>query len=134
MIDPYGEMLESSWENLATIMANATNASSLLQILDDIIATHKIDLSMSAKVIYARDTRPSGERLVSALKSGLEAIGTESTDYGRLTTPQLHYLVRALNTKNSKDPYGEPTEMGYYKKLKEAFVELMVCISYVKPL
>lgn len=38
----------------------------------------------------------------------------------------LHYLVRCLNTANTPDAYGEPTEEGYYKKLSQAFKTAVV--------
>lgn len=76
-------------------------------------------------MVFARDTRASGPRLVSALTEALEATGTESTDYKILTTPQLHYLTRCLNTKGTQYEYGEPTEQGYYEKLAAAFKTAM---------
>ena len=72
-------------------------------------------------MIFARDTRASGARLVSALLAALEASGTEYTDYKLLTTPQLHYITRCLNTKSTPYEYGEPTEQGYYEKIAAAF-------------
>jgi phosphoacetylglucosamine mutase len=78
-----------------------------------------------AHVIYARDTRASGSRLVACLNDALTAAGAESTDFKLLTTPQLHYLVRCVNTKNTADPYGIATELGYYEKLSAAFKRAM---------
>lgn len=69
--------------------------------------------------------RPSCASLVAALKDGLDAAGAKSIDFGLKTTPQLHYLVRCLNTQGTNDAYGEPTEEGYYIKLSEAFKTLM---------
>ena len=72
-------------------------------------------------MVFARDTRASGPRLVSALLAALEASDTEYTDYKLLTTPQLHYITRCLNTKDTPYEYGEPTEQGYYEKTAAAF-------------
>ncbi len=72
-------------------------------------------------MIFARDTRASGSRLVTALVEGLVAVETEYTDCKILTTPQLHYLTRCLNTKGTQLEYGVPTEQGYYEKLASAF-------------
>jgi phosphoacetylglucosamine mutase len=60
--------------------------------------------------------------LVRALESGLSAVGATSVDYNILTTPQLHYIVRCIN---SDGIYGAPTEAGYYEKLAAAFIKLM---------
>lgn len=43
------------------------------------------------------------------------------TDYGLVTTPQLHYMVYCRNTSGQ---YGEATLEGYYQKLSKAFMEL----------
>lgn len=47
-----------------------------------------------------------------------------------LTTPQLHYMVRCHNTAGG---YGEGTELGYYKKLSKAFLQLRAMTSKEKP-
>ena len=46
---------------------------------------------------------------------------------GLLTTPQLHYIVRCINTNAA---YGEPTEEGYYKKLSSAFIKLHKLVMF----
>jgi phosphoacetylglucosamine mutase len=63
--------------------------------------------------------------LALALTDGLNAFEAESTDYGLKTTPQLHYLVRCLNTQGTNEEYGIPTEEGYYEKMATAFKQLM---------
>ena len=55
----------------------------------------------------------------------MNAFEAESTDYELKTTPQLHYLVRCLNTQGTNSPYGIPTQEGYYQKLAGAFNQLM---------
>lgn len=49
---------------------------------------------------------------------GVTTLGGQFTDYGIVSTPQLHYFVAC---KNSHHAYGEPTEEGYFKKLATAF-------------
>ena len=68
----------------------------------------------------------SGPALTQALKDGIAAIGGEVTDYNLLSTPQLHYIVRCLNTAGTPDAYGVPTEAGYYEKLGSAFKKFAV--------
>ncbi len=85
----------------------------------------KIKQETKARVVFARDTRASGTRLVAALVEALEATGTEATDYKILTTPQLHYLTRCLNTKGTPYEYGEATEQGYYEKTAAALKTAM---------
>ncbi|KAI9840541.1 MAG: Phosphoacetylglucosamine Mutase [Sclerophora amabilis] len=125
LVDPMGEMLEASWEIHATRLANAGSDQALLEEYDQLTNNLKIKSETPARVIFARDTRASGPPLVAALVDALEATSTEYTDFKLLTTPQLHYLVRCINTKGSKQEYGEASEKGYYEKLGAAFAKAM---------
>jgi phosphoacetylglucosamine mutase len=122
LVDPMGDMLEASWEEYTTTLTNAPN-SEVYNVYKKLETDLKIEATEVAKVIYARDTRPSGPKLVQALKDGLDAAGAEVTDYKLLTTPQLHYLTRCINTEGSPQAYGEVSEKGYYEKLAKAFVK-----------
>lgn len=119
-------MLESSWEAYASDLANAATTADLVNVLKEIVAKAKIDVSKPSRVIYARDTRPSGAALVQSLEDGLRAMGAQRRNEGVTTTPILHYLVRCVNTKGSRDEYGDDSEEGYYAKLSTAFKKLIV--------
>lgn len=125
LVDPMGEMLENSWEAYSTDLANAKTDEELIRIYLKLEASLKIDPETSARVVFARDTRPSGPKLVTALVDALTATGTEYTDYKLLTTPQLHYITRCTNTEGTPQSYGEVSEKGYYQKLSEAFKRAM---------
>lgn len=125
IVDPMGEMLEQDWEALATRLVNCPTDQELLDTYKALAAQLKIDLNAPARVIYGRDTRPSGHSLVASLVDGLAATGVEYTDFKILTTPQLHYLVRCLNTDGTPKAYGKVSEAGYYEKLSEAFVRAL---------
>jgi phosphoacetylglucosamine mutase len=119
-------MLETSWEAHASTLANASTTHDLIEAIETIIRSARIDISKPARVVYGRDTRPSGPALVAALRDGLTAIGADIRDAGVVTTPILHYLVRAINTKGTKDAYGDDSEDGYFGKLSGAFKRLVV--------
>ncbi|KAH9908993.1 phosphoglucomutase/phosphomannomutase domain-containing protein [Xylariomycetidae sp. FL2044] len=121
IVDPMGDMLEQEWEAYATQLVNAPSHDELADSFHKLADTLKIDLSSPAKVIAGRDTRPSGKTLVNALSDALAATKTEFVDYKILTTPQLHYLTRCINTAGTPGAYGEVSETGYYKKLADAF-------------
>ncbi|KAK3941506.1 N-acetylglucosamine-phosphate mutase [Diplogelasinospora grovesii] len=125
IVDPMGEMLEQDWEKYATGLVNCQSDEELVKQYNELAHQLKIDLKAPAKVIYGRDTRPSGHKLVSALADALEATDTEYVDHKLLTTPQLHYLVRATNTEGTPLSYGKVSEAGYYEKLAHAFVRAM---------
>ncbi|PQE32200.1 putative phosphoacetylglucosamine mutase protein [Rutstroemia sp. NJR-2017a WRK4] len=124
LVDPMGEMLENSWEAYSTELANAKNED-VAEVYHKLEQTLKINPETPARVIYARDTRPSGPKLVAALVDALEATGTDYTDYKLLTTPQLHYLTRCTNTEGTPQAYGDVSEVGYYEKLAKAFARAM---------
>lgn len=120
---------QQSWEGLATTLANTPN-DKLGKAYEDLVNDTLVDEirqlhERPAKVVFARDTRASGPYLVTALKAALDAAKVEYTDYGLLTTPQLHYIVRCINTLNSPYAFGEPTERGYYEKMSKAFKAIM---------
>ncbi|XP_047128946.1 phosphoacetylglucosamine mutase isoform X1 [Hydra vulgaris] len=125
LVDPFGEMLEQSWEGFATELARAKD-NEVAVVLSNIIEVNKINLSVVGKVVVARDTRPSSLPLVNSVKEGVKVLDGHCDDFGLLTTPQLHYIVCCINTDGS---YGEPTEEGYYKKFSTAFLNLrkMIC-------
>jgi phosphoacetylglucosamine mutase len=125
IVDPMGDMLEQEWEHYATALVNAPSDEVLVEVYNRLAADLKIDLKAPAKVVYGRDTRPSGHTLSVALADALEATNTEAVDFKILTTPQLHYLVRATNSDGTPLAYGTPTEAGYYEKLAEAFGRAM---------
>lgn len=125
IVDPMGEMLEQEWEAYATQLVNCPTDQELLDTYKALAAQLKIDINNPGRVVYGRDTRPSGHSLVTALAAALDATGTEHTDYKILTTPQLHYLTRCVNTEGTPKAYGEPSETGYYKKFADAFVRAL---------
>lgn len=57
LIDPQGEMLDSSWEGLATELANALNNQDLCSILINIALKYNINSSYIPYVFIGRDTR-----------------------------------------------------------------------------
>ncbi len=125
IVDPLGDMLEQDWERYATALVNAPSDQALVDVYNRLATELKIDLKIPAKVIYGRDTRPSGHTLVTALAAALAATDAEAADFKILTTPQLHYLVRATNSEGTPLSYGKVSEVGYYEKLAEAFVRVM---------
>lgn len=120
LVDPAGEMLEASWEAIATSLANVED-DGLTSALENIIRDQKIDVNISATVVIGRDTRVSSPALSAAAIDGIQALRGVVQDFGVITTPQLHYLVVCVNTKGS---YGAPTLAGYYQKLSNAFKQI----------
>lgn len=125
VVDPMGEMLEQDWEAFATKLVNCPTDEDLAEQYKSLAEQLNINLDAPGKVIYGRDTRPSGHGLVTALSDALEATNTQAVDYKLLTTPQLHYLVRCVNTEGTPNSYGKVSEAGYYEKHAEALVRAL---------
>lgn len=120
LVDPMGEMLGPEWEKYATEVANVPG-SKLDVTLQELTKNLGVTSLQSSRVVFARDTRPSSPVLAAALEAGIKAAGAQCQNFGLLTTPQLHYIVRCINTNGQ---YGKPTEEGYFEKLSEAFIKL----------
>ena len=125
LVDPMGEMLEASWEAYATQLANADTDEALWETYNKLSESLKVKPDTPSRIVFARDTRASGPELVDALTDAFTAAASEYTDHKLLTTPQLHYLVRCLNTEGTQQEYGDPCEKGYYEKLSEAYTKVM---------
>lgn len=97
----------------------------IADVYEKLIQEIDVNMENPARVVFARDTRASGSRLVSVLNAALTATEVEFADMKYMTTPQLHYIVRCKNTLGTQYEYGEPTEQGYYEKLAEAFKRVM---------
>lgn len=120
LVDPMGEMLGPEWEQYATEIANVPD-SEVGTALQKLTKNLGVTTLANSRVVFARDTRPSSPILAEALEAGIKAAGAQCQNFGLLTTPQLHYIVRCIN---SNGEYGKPTEDGYFEKLTEAFVKL----------
>ncbi|KAH8298620.1 hypothetical protein KR018_001665 [Drosophila ironensis] len=117
LVDPKGEMLDQSWEAIATDLVNVSDQE-LEQHVAKIIKDNNIDVTTSSQVFVGMDNRYHSPRLLKAVADGVIALKGNVKEYGIVTTPMLHYFVVAANTK---EVYGKPTEEGYYEKLITAF-------------
>ncbi|KAL0751320.1 hypothetical protein Bca101_033323 [Brassica carinata] len=115
--DPSGGMLSQEWEPFADQIANASSPRELVSLIKDFVEKEEIAIEKGGGEVWlGRDTRPSGERLLRAAEIGVRSVlGSVAVDVGVLTTPQLHWMVRAKN-KGLKD-----TESDYFENLVTSF-------------
>ncbi|CAL9230726.1 unnamed protein product [Arabidopsis halleri] len=117
--DPSGGMLSQEWEPFADQIANASSPQELVSLIREFVEKEEIRIGekkKSAEVWLGRDTRPSGESLLRAAEIGVGSVlGSVAIDIGVLTTPQLHWMVRAKN-KGLK-----ATESDYFENLSSSF-------------
>jgi phosphoacetylglucosamine mutase len=134
LVDPLGDMLEEKWEAYATSLVNSNDLHSTLvslcqnELLTSIAIFEKNEPKKQAQVACAHDTRPSCALLLDAFTAGAQLLQELVcvTNYGLLTTPQLHYMVRCVNTQGA---YGEASEQGYYNKISQAFMNVWSMIE-----
>ncbi|KAJ1391758.1 Phosphoacetylglucosamine mutase [Sesbania bispinosa] len=127
--DPNGGMLSQHWEPFADALANAPSPQQLVQLINEFVEKERIpfDGVRPAEILLGRDTRPSGKALLEAAREGVTSIvGAVATDMGILTTPQLHWMVRARN-KGTK-----ASEQDYFEQLSSSFRCLMDLIPTEK--
>ncbi|XP_055912732.1 phosphoacetylglucosamine mutase [Eupeodes corollae] len=117
LIDPKGEMLEESWEKIATDLVNVSDQELEVEV-GKIIKENNIDVGSSSHVYVGMDNRYHSPRLLKAVADGVIAVKGNVKEFGIVTTPMMHYFVVGANTKCA---YGLPTEEGYYTKLIKAF-------------
>ncbi|XP_055842879.1 phosphoacetylglucosamine mutase [Episyrphus balteatus] len=117
LIDPKGEMLEESWEKIATHLVNISDQELEVEV-GKIIKENNIDVGSSSHVYVGMDNRYHSPRLLKAVADGVIAVKGNVKEFGIVTTPMMHYFVVSANTKCA---YGMPTEEGYYTKLIKAF-------------
>lgn len=131
IVEPSGEMLPQSWEPLATELANCSDdeVGKLLQrVLDQAETKADPEAAKNLSVVVGCDTRPSAEELVQAAESGIEALELTVRDLGKVTTPQLHFQVHALNAGLASPDLSLDL---YFDTLLGAFEEL---VKGTKPL
>lgn len=119
LVDPHGEMLDSSWEPLASELANVSDDCLWSKLLE-IVQQESINVEQKAAVIVARDNRPSGEQLLASVLCGMNALNGESRDLGVTTTPLLHFMVHAANITSQPPSLTLSTDL-YYNTLSSAF-------------
>lgn len=120
LVDPMGDMLESSWETYATNLANVAD-DKLEEEVKKIIDLENINLDTLPNVFVGMDTRYHSPMLSKAVVNGVICLKGNVREYGICTTPMLHYFVVCRNTNNE---YGLPTEEGYYQKFLSAFEKI----------
>ncbi|EEB08565.1 N-acetylglucosamine-phosphate mutase [Schizosaccharomyces japonicus yFS275] len=132
IIDANGGMLDQTWEPLCTRLANASSESELeaaIKEIETVIANPSYS-SVKPSVVLASDTRPSSPHLSKTLINALQSRNADFYDYGLLTTPQLHWLIQAINENSEYHvPSSIPHIESYYKTLSSSFVDL--CKQFV---
>ncbi|CAF4861085.1 unnamed protein product [Rotaria socialis] len=109
LIDPFGEMLNQSWEIYASNLSSLDDSiDALWNYLEKLMTQLNVQLKDKATVAIAYDTRQSSPLLSHIVQRAAEIFNTNIINYELMTTPQLHYTVRCYN---DNELYGRCTEM-----------------------
>lgn len=122
LIDPDGGMLAASWEQLATEVVNAPSNEECVRLLVKLCDGYAV--GQPSRVLLARDTRESSERLEQCAMEGISAWGGVCESLGLATTPQLHYCVMEGNAKGFVKGFA-PTLAGYEQLVCDAYLQLV---------
>ena len=108
LIDPKGEMVVGRWEELATDLANTSEAN-LVECLNKICGEMGISREFPVSVAVGRDTRPSGVELCEAIEFGVKSVSNTANflNLQLQTTPQCHFSIFELNKFGKSDGYFE---------------------------
>lgn len=134
-VEPKGEMLPQSWEKYVTSVANSVKKGKFDEFIANFlnVATEALKETTvegkELKIIIGRDTRQSSERFSSFCTKFFNNILTAThekikfIDYGVVTTPQLHFIVRKHTIKQQTDKFDILNE--YFNEFFQPFIEVM---------
>eukprot|EP01080_Neovahlkampfia_damariscottae_P011298 gene11298-4109_t len=115
VIDSNGEYMEKIWEKRAEELANCNSTEEFLGLIGNFFKD-------TQPVVYvAADTRPSSPDLLKSTIEGIECVGGKVFDFGLLTTPVLHFMVKHDNDQKSNSKDCSP----YYELLSTSFKKLI---------
>ncbi len=106
MIDPNGEMMESSWEKIGDQLINLTNSAEMICFIKNFCQTKNIELGIrgvSPRVIIGYDTRDSSINILQILLSTIRSLAGQVMVVGLCTTPELHHAIYHANQGNVCD-------------------------------
>lgn len=102
-IDFNGNMLDETWEMASDELVNCHDQdfnSIINKILRQNSIFNGINNSIRGNVIIGRDTRDSGVQLTKNIREVLESYRCNIFDYGLVSCPEMHFLIRKCNESN----------------------------------
>jgi len=128
LVDPDGGMLSQLWEPLAEELANVNSAQAVISLLRELEKEHVSGgFTGTPVVVLGRDTRAHSAELSACVEAGVRACGGTPLDLGEVTTPQLHWVVAAINRGGVPDAASFDAEemlSAYYSALSTSYCAL----------
>lgn len=121
-VDFNGNMLEETWEQSSDELVNCADGE-FMGLINKLFRQNSNCSSMHdsiyGNVIIGRDTRDSGEALTNNIKEVLGEFRCNVMDYGHVTCPEMHFLIRKCNERGKMIKRQE-----YIDHIYSRFVEL----------
>ncbi|KAI5168336.1 phosphoacetylglucosamine mutase [Pancytospora epiphaga] len=99
-IDFNGNMMDEVWEQSADELVNCEDGD-FVPIVNKLFRQNSnctnMQDSIYGNVIIGRDTRESGVEVSKNIKEVLEGMRCKVSDYGVVTCPEMHFLIRKCN-------------------------------------
>lgn len=123
-VDFNGNMLDEKWEKSSDELVNCDDNefyTLINRIFRQLSNCSSYQDSIFGNVVIGRDTRPSGEKITEAIKEVLKEFRCKIHDYGVVSCPEMHYLIRKCNEKREIIPREEYIDHLHrnYVKLRE---------------
>ncbi|KHN70402.1 phosphoacetylglucosamine mutase [Ordospora colligata] len=103
IIDHTGNMLDEKWEQHSDVLVNCEDKD-LPRVMRKILMSFsnqtELGEGVRGHVVLGRDTRESGVSICKNIASVLGKLNCTVDDYGVVTTPELHFLVRRSNLED----------------------------------
>lgn len=127
VVDHNGDCLDESWEKLFDEVVGCEDCvlySTLNKVHKKYGKMKDLGEGLPARILIGRDTRKSGKSIVDAVKKMLGDFDVDIHDYGEVSTPQLHWLVRNTNLEGGIQEKGR-----YIAHLRQCFLDLQELVE-----
>ncbi|TGZ52499.1 hypothetical protein CRM22_010611 [Opisthorchis felineus] len=116
IVDPDGGMLETNWESVVVDFMHCTTNLTAHWIEKRL---EHVEETLIPRVVVGYDTRESSPSLAEEIVQGVHLMQGHCTQLGLITTPQLHYAVRYMNTATAS----KPTDYLLHPDLDRVYIE-----------
>ena len=134
LVDYHGGMLEQSWEPYCEELVNANNIDDFINCIEKIMKNEGImNINSKSVILIGHDCRPHSTDLSSTVMKGCGLFGGLCIDIGKVTTPQLHYIVQDTNKLMLERPIEWLNVPGalenYYRTISYGYKELKKTVT-----
>ncbi len=129
LVDYHGGMLEQNWEPYCEELVNANDIDEFVNCIEKIMKNEGVTaITTKSVILIGHDCRPHSTELAYIVTKGSTLFGGLCVDIGKVTTPQLHYIVQDTNKLMLERPIEWLNVPGalenYYRTISYGYKEL----------